>query len=1435
MQAAEFSFANTPGPPACTSGQACEPDFMVAGGASVNVRLRCVPANTGNRATTLRVTSDADNATGNDQVNVVCQGTSSMISVDQTSLAFPPTRVGQTAPTQTIRITNTASTDTTVLTYTLALPADFTASPPCATTCTLAPGDHRDHTITFSPTQAGARGGDLVISNNDFNDNPVRIPLTGTGTEPVITLELPAPPPLNLGNVAVGDTSNPGTIRIRNTGSAPLRIASVALNPMNTPDFTILTGPTGVTLVDPGDPAIWTVSCTPTSHGPKSASLQISNDSSVTPFSVGLTCVGQQAVLSAPSPLDFGTVAQNTTANRTLVVTNTGNIAAQISALPISNTTFSVDETPPINVPANGSTTLHLHFRPPNGDMQSGSITIENDGRTDPVVALLGDGLTTGVDVSPNPARFGDVRIDTPQTMQIHVENGAEATIHVTGITVSNTTDFRIVGPTVFQVPGNGGDVAFTVEARPHAIGMQDGTIRLTMTELPEGRSVPVSAIGVAPDIRVETNDAVKNDGILEIGGVDVDLGAATGVITVFNEGTGDLHVTGCSVVGDPALGVAPTTSCDFHVGMGASKNIEVTFNPTLEGRAEGTLTVVSNTIDNAERTIRISLNGVGLDRHLGLSSHSLDFPPTFRYPVEPSRQTLRITNTPAPGATPGAPLHLTMITSTDAYTVVGEPSRTLDGGAMVDLVVEFRPTMVGVYDGTLTIMNDDDAEPMAIVDLNGMGISRTVAVSPLSVDIGRIGVGIPVSLAEIGQLIRLSNSSRTAAFRLKSVTPQPVDGTPPGAAHITTPSDVEIAAGASVDLDAEIVGDRAGPISFDLLIYLDEDPDPHAMVHLTAEVVDVHFHGGGCRAVDGAAPGAALVLLALAWGLRRRRAAAALLTLSLALAPAAARADGDVNLTTFSPAPATEPSMVQVESADVGPSGAWSLGVALDYAVNPLQISERRADGSLLMNESPVTGRAGADLAFAYAIGGRLDLGVRLPIVQQTAGAVTLPGIGASDGAGIGDVALHGKLQLLDQRHLAFALALTGTAPTATSGHFAGTGGWAGELRGIVGLRSGRLGIGINGGFLARPTARLGDIEQTNQLHYGVGASWRASRRLWAIGETFGNADLGGAGSASLEWLLGARWRPATAVSFACGFGAGIVDGIGAPDLRGFLQLAFTPGARPVEPLIGGRVLTKRDLGDDDGDGISNIDDKCPADAEDKDGFEDGDGCREPDNDKDGIPDAFDGCVNGAEDDDGFQDDDGCPDDDNDGDGIADAADLCASEPEDKDGFADQDGCPEPDNDSDGIADVTDKCPLEAEVINGKDDDDGCADPGDSAVMPMPDRIELLEPIMFAPNTAKINKKSFNVLGQVAATLRAHKEIVRLRVTVHVHPRNSRDQDLSDRRAEAVAAWLVQWGIEASRIDARGFGSTKPLVPKTQKGAEQVNDRVELVVLERN
>ncbi|MEZ4365811.1 MAG: OmpA family protein [Kofleriaceae bacterium] len=256
--------------------------------------------------------------------------------------------------------------------------------------------------------------------------------------------------------------------------------------------------------------------------------------------------------------------------------------------------------------------------------------------------------------------------------------------------------------------------------------------------------------------------------------------------------------------------------------------------------------------------------------------------------------------------------------------------------------------------------------------------------------------------------------------------------------------------------------------------------------------------------------------------------------------------------------------------------------------------------------------------------------------------------------------------------------------------------------------------------------------------------------------------------------------------------------------------------------------------LEDPDGDGIITRDDRCPNRAEDVDLFEDDDGCPDLDNDGDGRPDDRDQCPMAAEDRDGFEDDDGCPDLDNDGDRVADATDACPDVPEDIDNFQDLDGCPDLDDDGDGIPDLEDRCPQAAETINGVKDDDGCPDEGESLVLLSGDKIELLDRIRFGKGNAILAKSSFNILGQVAATLRAHPEIAALSIEVHLPDAGGSEQALSEARAQAILDWLSQWGVPEARLRAVGRGASAPLVPKGDKLASTLNDRVELIVVPR-
>jgi outer membrane protein OmpA-like peptidoglycan-associated protein len=250
---------------------------------------------------------------------------------------------------------------------------------------------------------------------------------------------------------------------------------------------------------------------------------------------------------------------------------------------------------------------------------------------------------------------------------------------------------------------------------------------------------------------------------------------------------------------------------------------------------------------------------------------------------------------------------------------------------------------------------------------------------------------------------------------------------------------------------------------------------------------------------------------------------------------------------------------------------------------------------------------------------------------------------------------------------------------------------------------------------------------------------------------------------------------------------------------------------------------------GDMDGDGILDDVDRCPRVPEDKDGYQDDDGCPDEDNDSDGINDTIDKCPLDPEDRDNFEDDDGCPEPDNDKDGLSDRVDACPMEPEDQDGFEDDDGCPDPDNDKDGIPDKDDKCPNEVGVPP-----DGCPKKY-TLVVVTEKKIELKQTVFFDTNKATIKSVSFALLDDVALAL---KDNPKIKVEVQGHTdsqgNDSFNLKLSQRRAESVRAYLQSKGVARDRMTPRGYGENVPLADNRTDDGRAQNRRVEFIITER-
>ncbi len=232
----------------------------------------------------------------------------------------------------------------------------------------------------------------------------------------------------------------------------------------------------------------------------------------------------------------------------------------------------------------------------------------------------------------------------------------------------------------------------------------------------------------------------------------------------------------------------------------------------------------------------------------------------------------------------------------------------------------------------------------------------------------------------------------------------------------------------------------------------------------------------------------------------------------------------------------------------------------------------------------------------------------------------------------------------------------------------------------------------------------------------------------------------------------------------------------------------------------------------DRDGDGIPDIDDKCPDQPGPPELF----GCPPAaDRDGDGVPDSEDRCP----DDPGPPELQGCPD--RDGDGIPDIDDRCPDDP----GPPELQGCP--DRDGDGIPDIDDKCPD----VPGVKEHQGCPPPKQYKMIIVTEKeIELQQTVFFETGRAVIDKKSYDLLREVADAIKSTPSIKKVYIEGHTDNVGGRDLNLrlSQQRADSVKKFLIDEGVDADKLEAKGFGPDKPIQSNRTRQGRANNRRVE-------
>ena len=270
----------------------------------------------------------------------------------------------------------------------------------------------------------------------------------------------------------------------------------------------------------------------------------------------------------------------------------------------------------------------------------------------------------------------------------------------------------------------------------------------------------------------------------------------------------------------------------------------------------------------------------------------------------------------------------------------------------------------------------------------------------------------------------------------------------------------------------------------------------------------------------------------------------------------------------------------------------------------------------------------------------------------------------------------------------------------------------------------------------------------------------------------------------------------------------------------------------------------------DTDRDGVYDYLDACPNTPFEARNHVSVNGCP-LDTDGDGVEDYLDRCPNTPEEATGYISADGCPLD-YDGDGVFDYLDRCPNTPREAIGCVNVDGCPK-DADEDGVYDCYDKCPYTELIARNHVDVSGCpldtdgdglcdyedqcpTVPGTKAEKGCPEVKRevrsLLEKAMasiqFENGRAVLKESSYEILDLIADLFIENPEY-RVEVQGHTDDLGQYDfnLDLSNRRAHSVRAYLVNQGVPASQLTARGYGSNKPIADNATKEGRNINTRV--------
>jgi hypothetical protein len=289
-----------------TGNTSCTASLAIAPGGACNIAVAFTPGGVGTRTATLTITDDAGAIPGSTQTLALSgTGLGAIVSLNPTSVNFPPTILNTTSAPVNVTLTNTGNAPLTIdtnVTISGTNAGDFAKVLPnvpgtaCIVDSSVQPNASCNISFTFTPTANGARSATASITDSVGTQT---IALTGA-TPNLVGLSTTA---LNFGFQGLGAASNPLTVTVTNQGMTPLIFKpGPAITGTNATDFALANTTTCVagTPVAPAGTCVLNVTFTPGALGPRGpATLTLTDNGGIQ--TITLTGTGADFSITGPT------------------------------------------------------------------------------------------------------------------------------------------------------------------------------------------------------------------------------------------------------------------------------------------------------------------------------------------------------------------------------------------------------------------------------------------------------------------------------------------------------------------------------------------------------------------------------------------------------------------------------------------------------------------------------------------------------------------------------------------------------------------------------------------------------------------------------------------------------------------------------------------------------------------------------------------------------------------------------------------------------------------------------------------------------------------------------------------------------------------------------------------------------------------------------